>query len=115
MKLPLYHPSRARPEHTGAMDLRVDERTENPRPCLDCGLSFPHITGYVYGSDGPVAVYFALTHTHVSHAARIDMSLGTWGLETRHVRHYEGHQRQDLSPTSRGQGGIPSGAARNPA
>ena len=68
-------------EHTGAVDLRVDERTENARPCLDCGLSFPHITGYVYGADGPMAVYFASTHTHADHAARIDVTLGTWGVD----------------------------------
>jgi hypothetical protein len=63
------------------VDLRVDERTENVRPCLDCGGSFPHITGFVSGADGPAAVYFASTHTHAGHAARIDVTLGTWGAE----------------------------------
>lgn len=63
------------------MDLRVDERTENARPCLDCGGSFPHITGFVSSADGPAAVYFASTHTHAGHAARIDVTLGTWGAE----------------------------------
>ena len=63
------------------MDLRVDERTENVRPCLDCGGSFPHITGFVCSAEGPAAVYFASTHTHAGHAARIDVTLGTWGEE----------------------------------
>ena len=63
------------------MDLRLVERTENSRSCLDCGLVFPHITGYVSGPDGPVAVYFASTHTHAGHAARIDVTLGTWGVD----------------------------------
>lgn len=67
--------------HTGHVDLRVDGRTENARPCVDCGLSSPHISGFVSGPDGPVAAYFASTHTHAGGAARIDVTLGTWGVD----------------------------------
>jgi hypothetical protein len=61
------------------MTLWISERKEQLRPCLDCGLEFPHITGYVLDADGPSAVYFATCHTHADRAARIDVILGTWG------------------------------------
>jgi hypothetical protein len=62
--------------------LRVDERTTNPRACLDCGLSFPYITGFLSGPHGPRAVYFASTHSHSGGVAFIDVTLGTWGVES---------------------------------
>jgi len=61
--------------------MRVDERTERLRPCLDCGGEFPHVTGYVCDSDGPVAVYYASCHGHVGSAAWLDVILGTWGVD----------------------------------
>jgi hypothetical protein len=61
--------------------MRVDERTERLRPCLDCGGEFPHVTGYVYDSAGPVAVYFASCHGHDARAAWLDVILGTWGVD----------------------------------
>ena len=67
--------------HTGPVTLRIDERTENTRPCLDCGLEFPHITGFVAGARGAHAVYFASTHTHSAGTVRIDVTLGTWGTD----------------------------------
>lgn len=64
---------------TGHVSLRVVERTETDRPCLDCGLEFPHISGFLVGADGPHPAYFASTHTPSGGAARLDVTLGTWG------------------------------------
>jgi hypothetical protein len=64
---------------SGWMALWISERKEHLRSCLDCGLEFPHITGYVLDADGPRAVYFASCHTHADRAARVDVILGTWG------------------------------------
>lgn len=62
--------------------LRIDERVLHERPCQDCGRSFPHITGYVEDSAGVArAVYFASCHMHEANAARIDVSLGTSGVD----------------------------------
>ena len=61
------------------MALWISGRKEQSRPCLDCGLEFPHITGYVISAGGPRAAYFASCHTHPGGAARIDVVLGTWG------------------------------------
>lgn len=63
------------------MTLWISGRKEQLRPCLDCGLEFPHITGHVLDADGPTAVYFASCHTHGDRAARIDVVLGTWGAD----------------------------------
>jgi hypothetical protein len=61
--------------------MHIAERTERPRPCLDCGGEFPHVTGYVYDSDGPVAVYFGSCHGHEGRAAWLDVIVGTWGVD----------------------------------
>ena len=61
------------------MALWISKRNEQLRPCPDCGLEFPHITGFVLDGDGPRAVYFASCHTHSEKAVRIDVILGTWG------------------------------------
>ena len=63
------------------MALWISKRNEQLRPCVDCGLRFPHITGYVLDADGPRAVYFASCHTHAERAVRIDVILGTWGAD----------------------------------
>jgi hypothetical protein len=63
------------------MALWISERKEHRRPCADCGLEVPHITGYVLDADGPRAVYFASCHSHAERAVRIDVILGTWGSD----------------------------------
>lgn len=67
------------------MALWISQRKEQLRPCPECGLEFPHITGFILDAEGPRAVYFAACHAHADlqadGAARIDVVLGTWGAD----------------------------------
>lgn len=59
--------------------LRIEGRVERLKRCLDCGQEFPHIQGYVLDEEGAFAVYFGSCHTAETDAARLDVTLGTWG------------------------------------
>lgn len=63
------------------MPLSLEDRTVRSKSCPACGEDFQHVTGFINDVGGAYAVYFAACHGHPENEARIDVVLGSWGVE----------------------------------